>query len=280
VNTDISIVRIWDSNGWTNYTIDTVPRRAYSVRFSPDGKYLAVGCSHEVRIYRLSPISDPLSWRRIITIIGFGITAIDIEVNSVDWSPDSQKLAVSVGGERSNKDGDPSNTVGDSTNPVGPDPFIYIYDLTKIPNGSGGEETPVPVDCVGSWSSWSDCDCQSQLEFQVFTIVIPAQNGGIPCDYNSGDSLSESCVALSCTAVDCVGKWSDWAISTNGSLSRAFIVEKPQSNGGKCPNEGLIEYTDNNNNTNPSLAGRLAIPGMFLSLIVFLFIYDEMSRGQ
>jgi WD40 repeat protein len=274
VNSDISNVRIWDStNGWLNYTLDTVPRRAYSVRFSPDGKFLAVGCAHEVRIYSLSPIAYPQNWRRVSTIIGFGIADINIEINSIDWSPDSTKLAVSVGGERSNKDGDPSNTVGDSLNPVGPDPFIYIYDLTKIPQGNGGEEAPLPVDCVGNWSLWSDCDCVSQLRFQVHTITIPVLNGGIPCDYLSGESLTEACVPSSCSPVDCVGTWSDWAMSSNGTLIRTFVIEKPKANGGTCPSEGLVEEK-----TNTSRVGRLDIPWMFLSyfsLVLFFIFLDN-----
>jgi hypothetical protein len=268
-NADISNVRIWDStNNWTNWTLDSVPRRAYAVRFSPDGKFLAVGCAHEVRIYSLNPITDPGLWRRVTTIIGFGIADINIEVNSLDWSPDSKRIAIGVGGEKSNKDGDPDNTVGDNTNPVGPDPFIYIYDLTKIPSGSGGdEEISDPIDCAGTWSEWSGCDCTTQLQFQVFTVVRPAENGGDPCTDNTGDKLSEVCTdTSSCTPEDCSGYWTEWDPSPNG-LMRSFVVTKPQSNGGVCPNEGKIEYQSENNTQPGSDVGRLSISTYFLSFI-------------
>lgn len=45
--------------------------------------------------------------------------------------------------------------------------------------------TPVncPVDCVGTWSDWTTCNCTASPNYQrTFTVTTPDANGGTPCE--------------------------------------------------------------------------------------------------
>jgi hypothetical protein len=53
---------------------------------------------------------------------------------------------------------------------------------------------PAVVDCVGSWGG-----CVGAVK--TYTITTPAQNGGFPCPYNSGDTETVSCCPNDCAAV-------------------------------------------------------------------------------
>jgi len=65
-----------------------------------------------------------------------------------------------------------------------------------------------PVDCV--WSVWSEWQCGTScgkgLSRRNRTVVVPAENGGTPCDGNAIESTA--CPSLPDCPVDCT--WSDW----------------------------------------------------------------------
>merc|ERR1719198_2209910 len=72
---------------------------------------------------------------------------------------------------------------------------------------------PCPVDCEGSWSSWTECsqqctDCQSYgsigSKSRKFTITVQAAHGGKQCP-QPHDTVEEKVCNDKCCPVDCVG---------------------------------------------------------------------------
>jgi len=95
----------------------------------------------------------------------------------------------------------------------------------------------VPVNCVGSWSPWTNCSCQTQTRSQVYSVSVPAANNGTNCPSVAGQVNNQSCVPSLCP-VNCVGAWGAWSncdCKTNLSTS-LFSVSTPAANGGQnCP---------------------------------------------
>jgi len=68
----------------------------------------------------------------------------------------------------------------------------------------------LPVNCVGSWSNWGDCNATcinnnssaSGSKTRTFTVTTPSANGGTACP--SSLTETETCVKTDCL-VNCVG---------------------------------------------------------------------------
>jgi hypothetical protein len=64
-------------------------------------------------------------------------------------------------------------------------------------------DPPPSINCVGSFVNTGVCNktCGGGVMQQVYTITTPAQNGGIPCPYSSGQVQwgSTSCNIQACT---------------------------------------------------------------------------------
>ena len=75
---------------------------------------------------------------------------------------------------------------------------MYTYSYTCVCyDGWGGRhcEYLVPIDCVGAWGNWSDCDttCGGGLEMRNYTVTVPAAHGGVECDIADGDNMTKDC---------------------------------------------------------------------------------------
>jgi hypothetical protein len=101
-------------------------------------------------------------------------------------------------------------------------------------------EPPKPVDCVGSWSSYGDCDA-SCSQVSTYGITQTAANGGAECPTAAGATRSQTCTGGACVkpAVDCVGAWSDWTeCGINCSQTSTYVITQPAENGGaECPTQ-------------------------------------------
>ena len=97
---------------------------------------------------------------------------------------------------------------------------------------------PCPIDCVGSWSDWSDpksdepCGVQPYKE-RTFTITTQAQHGGNECDYPHNDTQRVN----SGTAEPCCIEHGDWAMvgacNTDGTAKYTQRVDENKVGG--CP---------------------------------------------
>ena len=105
-----------------------------------------------------------------------------------------------------------------------------------------------PVDCSGTWSTWTDCsgNCDSATKTRTFTITTDAKNGGKVCDALNGAVDTSDC-SLTCP-VDCSGTWSTWTDCSgncdSATKTRTFTITTDAKNGGKeCIN--IDKYIDN-----------------------------------
>eukprot|EP01052_Picozoa_sp_SAG31_P015833 SAG31_NODE_1028_length_10273_cov_22.700413_4_plen_1559_part_00 len=99
-----------------------------------------------------------------------------------------------------------------------------------------------PVDCSGSWSSWSACSaqCGGGQRLRIFSITEPAMNGGSNCSATNGSTDHLTCNVQPCpivrTPVDCFGDWASWSACSNicggGIRSRVYSVLTQAANGG------------------------------------------------
>lgn len=109
---------------------------------------------------------------------------------------------------------------------------IIIYFSTKLVSK---EQYDNPVDCVGSWNDWGQCDPSTGKQSRTFNIKTSSSNGGIPCP--SSPELTDC-------PVDCAGSWSDWGQcdTKTGTMTRNFIPDPKVTvkNGGiPCPSDEI-----------------------------------------
>jgi len=94
-----------------------------------------------------------------------------------------------------------------------------------------------PVDCIGAWGTWSQCDCKTLTQIQTFTISLPSANGGKACPAPNGAINNRTCPTNTCP-VDCQGLWSiapACDCKTN-TTSQSYTITVQAINGGKqCP---------------------------------------------
>ena len=105
----------------------------------------------------------------------------------------------------------------------------------------------IPVDCVGKWGPWDECNttCGTGTQSRTYSVSTEAAHGGKGCGQGDGRQ-TQSCYRTSGCAVDCVGRWVNEHIddgwgecSTScgyGTQSRTYSVSTKAANGGKpCP---------------------------------------------
>ena len=108
-----------------------------------------------------------------------------------------------------------------------------------------------PIDCVGSWSEWSDCteNCGTGTQTRTFNIKTPAQYGGKSCEASQGQIENKLCNQQVCPQ-DCqVSEWQN-----EGSCSKIcgkgkqkqirYITKQTIGTGEPCPS--LVQNIDCN----------------------------------
>jgi hypothetical protein len=123
----------------------------------------------------------------------------------------------------------------------------YVIDTAATNGGAScpGDQTQTctptgcPVNCEGSWSTWSTCVCgeTNPTQTRTYTVTQEAENGGDECD--EGDPAQQTCTPQNCPT-PCEGEWSDWT-PCNCSVSqstRTFTVTEEATNGGDFCNAG------------------------------------------
>jgi hypothetical protein len=125
-------------------------------------------------------------------------------------------------------------------------PICPYRDMTKVVTCN---TQPCHIDCIGSWSDWSDCNpsCGNRrTRTQIYHITQAAQFGGESCNFMDKSESSESCSNIPCP-IDCEGHWTlkdpdaqiNWTScdkSTgikHGSREQEYIIDVSASNGGK-----------------------------------------------
>lgn len=75
--------------------------------------------------------------------------------------------------------------------------FFYYYYFRF------GSSITVPVDCVGSWSTWTACSvtCGSGQQTQRYTITTQAKNGGKACSATDGQLNTQTCSPGACPGI-------------------------------------------------------------------------------
>jgi len=58
--------------------------------------------------------------------------------------------------------------------------------------------TGCPVDCQGSWGSWGNCSCLTQVEERTFTITTNQSNNGLYCEAGDGAIGTQNCDPTGC----------------------------------------------------------------------------------
>eukprot|EP00750_Incisomonas_marina_P011024 INCI16332.10.p1 GENE.INCI16332.10~~INCI16332.10.p1 ORF type:complete len:1488 (-),score=201.28 INCI16332.10:215-4678(-) len=97
---------------------------------------------------------------------------------------------------------------------------------------------PCPVDCAGSWGSWTSCPVTcgtGSYRSRTFAIFAEAANGGTECLSGSRSVETGVCGTSECP-VDCQGAWSSWSdcpVSCGeGVVARTFSTAVNESHGG------------------------------------------------
>lgn len=111
---------------------------------------------------------------------------------------------------------------------------------------------PCPVDCVGGWTDWEQCDPERacgtpQTMNRTFIITSNAQNGGQECDPNYTKSESSNCPIIECP-VHCAGTFGEWdsncsdmPCGQNNVRRRVFtITSNAEYGGSNCYHNGQI----------------------------------------
>lgn len=100
--------------------------------------------------------------------------------------------------------------------------------LIEIVSDNTGGSGISPINCGGTWSSWSECDGTRQR--RDFTITTQPQYGGIACP------ITPEFVGCILPNVDCDGTWSSWTECDGSYESRTFtITTQPERFGLACP---------------------------------------------
>jgi hypothetical protein len=115
-------------------------------------------------------------------------------------------------------------------------------ELTKWEDCTGA---PCPVDCVGTWSDWSNpksdepCGVQPYKE-RTFTITTQAAHGGNVCDYPHGDTQRLN----SGTIKTCCEETGDWAMvgACNADGTAKYTQTYKENKVGGCPSTAKAKF--------------------------------------
>eukprot|EP00750_Incisomonas_marina_P001861 INCI11731.1.p1 GENE.INCI11731.1~~INCI11731.1.p1 ORF type:complete len:849 (-),score=115.01 INCI11731.1:47-2368(-) len=69
-----------------------------------------------------------------------------------------------------------------------------------------------PVDCIGVWSSWSECStsCRGGAAFREFSVLSSPLHGGQACSFENATVTMRPCNTDTCPN-DCNGTWLAWS---------------------------------------------------------------------
>ena len=103
-------------------------------------------------------------------------------------------------------------------------------------------KNPCPLNCIGSWSDWSECSstCGEGTQSRTYTVALDAINGGIPCSINNGKTETQKCNVNVCD-LKSEGKT---MISDNMCLVK--FNDEPKYIGNLCNNTCSFAYTKDN----------------------------------
>jgi len=94
-----------------------------------------------------------------------------------------------------------------------------------------------PVDCVGAWTPFGVCDCDTNFHSRTFIVTQVLANGGQDCEFAPEQVDTQECIPTVCP-VDCKGAWTIFPAcdcSTN-TRSRVYKINTQALNGGnECP---------------------------------------------
>lgn len=64
--------------------------------------------------------------------------------------------------------------------------------------------TGAPVDCVGEWSEWGECDaeCGGGTKTRTYSVTTSAIAGGTECDYSQNETQTDDCNTDDCPEVE------------------------------------------------------------------------------
>eukprot|EP01043_Picozoa_sp_COSAG02_P061982 COSAG02_NODE_8443_length_2569_cov_1.576923_1_plen_637_part_00 len=127
--------------------------------------------------------------------------------------------------------------------------------FTKIFAGDADICRSAPRSCVGSWSAWTACPdvCDNDIEHaqtRVFTVEVPAEDGGDMCEYGAGAVETVPCGDPLPCPIDCDGTWTNWTSCdtdcSNESKIRTYSVSRyPNEHGRACEaSDGFVEIQE------------------------------------
>ena len=104
-----------------------------------------------------------------------------------------------------------------------------------------------PIDCIGSFSPWGECDapCGGGHRNRTYFVLSPEQSGGEACERKHEETDTEVCNKGKTCEVDCVGEWSRFSkciaedvdnvgrLCGPGLKTRKYTVTKHPRFGGK-----------------------------------------------
>tara|TARA_Y100000817_G_C16842006_1_gene538447 strand:+ start:172 stop:1584 length:1413 start_codon:yes stop_codon:yes gene_type:complete len=131
---------------------------------------------------------------------------------------------------------------------------VRTYSITNERVGAGAE-CPYPEgtensrtcmlrecgECEGGWGEWSECsdNCGGGTQERSYTVIENAEEGGVECPNESGDTETRECNTQPCP-VQCVGDWGAWGGCSvecgGGTQERTYSVTSAAVAGGaECP---------------------------------------------
>lgn len=98
---------------------------------------------------------------------------------------------------------------------------------------------PCPINCEGSWTTWTRCShsCGAGTQSRAFNIRIGALHGGVACPSDRNEA--KDCLVKPCP-INCAGSWAAWSNCNKncgtGSRTRQYSVRTAAAYGGQtCP---------------------------------------------
>lgn len=83
---------------------------------------------------------------------------------------------------------------------------------------------PCPIDCVGNWTEWDECDCEWFNQSRSFLVTVEMQFGGIPCEFLHQEEDVQDCETDPCPVEDAGLKGWQIALIVLGALLGAIFA--------------------------------------------------------